>query len=125
MVQVESAFRLIQLIALALPAIALYLMVLTNIYSRPSSDTADAVALSYASREWDFALGLAGLGTLLLSAILLMLSTLSADHQEQIQAVGVLAYFLGVLLLVIGLISLFLAVVITFRATYSSIREAR
>lgn len=117
----ESAFRLLQLVALALPAIALYLMVLTNIYREASSEFADAVPLTHALQEYDFTFGLASLASLLLSSILLISSTLGGE------IVGPLLLFfgVGVLLFIAGFISLFIAVVFTLRTSIGEIRGVR
>jgi hypothetical protein len=69
----SSAFQSVQLVALALPAVALYLKLLTTLFSEPEQyKMGTAVVLTQADGELPFAVALGCLLSFLLSAIFLV-----------------------------------------------------
>lgn len=115
----DTAFRLLQIIALALPAIALYLTVLVELYSESHQESGleptGVIKLTQADNELDFALALLSFVVLLVSAIFLIVS---------IAVPKSIILDIGTGILVLGFIVGLLAVATTAKRSIQRIRSS-
>lgn len=93
----EAVFDLLQLVALALPAIAIYLQVLGNVYSRlekgHSLNSVSVASVTVQEKEYDFVFGVGSLLSFVASGFFLVLRVL---FESQILVVlGVLSIVLA------------------------------
>lgn len=112
---VDTALRLLQLVALALPAMAIYMQVLAGIYQDTKDPKRDMntglVSISVADEKIDFALVLGSLSVFLLSSFPLIATVLI--RWETLLTVGIV-------LISLALFTFLSAVVATLKKTINT-----
>lgn len=113
---VDTALRLLQLVALALPAMAIYMQVLAGIYQEKEDPERDLntglVSISVANEKVDFGLVLGSLSLFLLSSFPLIVTVLI--RWETLLTVGIV-------LISLALFTFLSAVVVTLKGTVDTI----
>lgn len=115
----DLGLRILQVVALTLPAIALYLVVLTEVYTNIKKESGleptGVASVTNAGQKTDFAGALLSFIIHLFSSIIIALAIVARE---------ILVLQLGILILIVGFGTLLVAVSITLRRSIKLIRQS-